>query len=233
MGVSGFYRYLAQKYPRAIVDVVDNDFDTPPTPAESDYDNLLLDFNGVVHVCTHPEGELAPPTELEMFARIDEYVDKLVAVVRPRELIYVAIDGCAPRAKMRQQRTRRYSSARDVRQQDAAREMISLEWKSRGLDTPEEVPTWDSNAITPGTFFMHRLQEHMQSYIANRLDSHALWKGLRVIFSDASVPGEAEHKLMDFIRAEQKRSNYKPTHYCLQGMDAGRGLVYIYRSSTI
>jgi 5'-3' exoribonuclease 2 len=39
--------------------------------------------------------------------------------------------------------------------------------------------------------------------------------------SDASVPGEGEHKIIDFIRRQQKSPNYNPNiSHCIAGPDA-------------
>ena len=60
---------------------------------------------------------------------------------------------------------------------------------------------FDSNVITPGTEFMHRLSISLKSYILERGNSDPTWTNLSVVFSDAFVPGEGEHKILDFIRS--------------------------------
>jgi 5'-3' exoribonuclease 2 len=50
---------------------------------------------------------------------------------------------------------------------------------------------------------MERLSNALQLFVLERLQRDDLWKGIKVIFSDASIPGEGEHKMLDFIRGQR------------------------------
>uniref|UniRef100_A0A8C1JAR7 5'-3' exoribonuclease n=1 Tax=Cyprinus carpio TaxID=7962 RepID=A0A8C1JAR7_CYPCA len=219
MGVPAFFRWLSRKYPSIIVHCLEekakeyNGIKIPvdtskPNPNEVEFDNLYLDMNGIIHPCTHPEDKPAPKNEDEMMVAIFEYIDRLFNIVRPRRVLYMAIDGVAPRAKMNQQRSRRFRASKEgvelVEEKNKMREEVI---QRGGYLPPEEIKErFDSNCITPGTEFMDNLAKCLRYYIADRLTNDPGWHNITVFLSDASVPGEGEHKIMDFIRRQRGRA---------------------------
>ncbi|KAG6880404.1 hypothetical protein C0992_000006 [Termitomyces sp. T32_za158] len=184
-----------------------------PNPNGVEFDNLYLDMNGIVHPCTHPEGKPAPETEEEMMVEVFKYTERVVNMVRPRRLLFMAIDGVAPRAKMNQQRSRRFRSSQEAKEKEEARKESVALWEAMGKEVSEEEKnkvSWDSNAITPGTPFMTLLASSLRYWVVKKLNTDPGWKTMQVIISDASVPGEGEHKIMDFIRRQRVNPGYNP-----------------------
>lgn len=237
MGVPAFFRWLCKKYPSIVVqcneekakkDTTTDEkipVDTSqPNPNGVEFDNLYLDMNGIIHPCTHPEDRPAPKNEDEMMLIIFEFIDRIFAIVRPRKLLYMAIDGVAPRAKMNQQRSRRFRAAKEAYEKTLEIKRLKEQILSNGGQVPPDVPhsdKFDSNCITPGTPFMHKLAECLRYYVHERLNSDPGWANLTVVLSDANVPGEGEHKIMDYIRRQRANPDHDPnTHHVLCGADA-------------
>ena len=102
MGVPALFRWLTKKYPKIITPVIEEqpyEIDgvqypvdtTASNPNGEEMDNLYLDFNGIVHPCSHPEDKPPPSTESEMMLEIFKYTDRVVNMVRPRKLLMIAI----------------------------------------------------------------------------------------------------------------------------------------------
>jgi 5'-3' exoribonuclease 2 len=90
-----------------------------------------------------------------MMILIFEFIDKIFSIVRPRKLLYMAIDGVAPRAKMNQQRSRRFRAAKDNFEKASEIKRIKEQIIANGGTVPPDVPhseKFDSNCITPVSF---------------------------------------------------------------------------------
>ena len=141
------------------------------------------------------------------------YIEHLFAKIKPKKVFFLAVDGVAPRAKMNQQRSRRFRTAQE------AKETLEKAIK-RGEEIPESAP-FDSNCITPGTAFMQSVSVHLHYFIAKKVSEDANWRNVQVILSGHDVPGEGEHKIMEFIRTVRAQPGYDPnTRHCLYGLDA-------------
>jgi len=273
----------------------------------------------------------------EIFRNVCYYIDRVVTdIARPKELVYMAIDGVAPRAKMNQQRSRRYRSGKEreiesiyygaymqkKREEEEKLERRGEKMKNEGdsihgsypslgeevygadawhlnldkdivgnnntnvdkahnnaaknikkqkqqinkdmeemeptrlagtFETSEETKGKDefdldydaylelkdedessysenntdnnnnafhSNNITPGTQFFDECTQHLEHFVKYKLHTDPRWKHLTIIFSGPNVPGEGEHKIMDFLRHEKTKHDYNPnTRHCLFGQD--------------
>lgn len=145
------------------------------------FDNMYLDMNGIIHVCSHPDDSNVHfrITEEQIFRDIFHYIDTLFRLIQPQKLFFMAVDGVAPRAKMNQQRGRRFRSAKE------ATDLIEKA-RQKGETLPTE-SRFDSNCITPGTAFMARLQEALKHFVKTKLTTDASWQKCRFILSGHEV----------------------------------------------
>ncbi|KAL2197261.1 exoribonuclease 2 [Corynascus similis CBS 632.67] len=244
MGIPAAFRWLSTKYPKIISPVVEEKplvledgsvvpvDATQPNPNGEEFDNLYLDMNGIVHPCSHPEDKPAPRDEEEMMIEVFKYTERVFNMVRPRKLLMIAVgkllDGVAPRAKMNQQRSRRFRAAQDAKEKEEDKQqllkMLRKENGSKDKEEPIEVvvkKAFDSNSITPGTPFMDILAASLRYWCAYKLNTDPAWAKIKVIISDATVPGEGEHKIMEFVRSQRNSPEHDPnTRHVIYGLDA-------------
>lgn len=132
-------------------------------------------------MCSHPDDN--DPhfriTEEKIFKDIFHYIEVLFSMIKPKKVFFMAVDGVAPRAKMNQQRGRRFNSAKDAEKMEEAA-------KKKGEVLPQEA-RFDSNCITPGTVFMARLQEQLQYFVTYKISTDKLWSHCKIILSGHNV----------------------------------------------
>jgi 5'-3' exonuclease len=274
-------------------------------------DRLYLDMNGIIHGCSHnnsdqddedKDGDDAKPTAQisneEIFRNVCYYLDRVIGdMVQPQEVVYMAIDGVAPRAKLNQQRSRRYRSGqegaietniyeahakavqkkeendsegeddddemawkleRDFHQQ-TTKDAFDIEdgysmeaatttklkddnnadlnlqeispgrfkgkfetnaREAQGGDNDADEGVFHHNVITPGTEFFSEFSKHLEHFVKYKISTDPKWQNLSIIVSGPNVPGEGEHKIMDFIREQKASKDYNPNlRHCIMGQD--------------
>ncbi len=168
-----------------------------------DIEYLFLDYNSMIHPCSQQEintNESLDEKNIEenIILNCLNYTRYIISVIKPKYL-YIMIDGVAPRAKINQQRERRFKSHF---------------FKSLILDSnSENKVNWNSNKITPGTLFMDKLISELQKFKTQMENDN-----LKIIISDSNNCGEGEHKMMKIISNNCKTQLDKKI--CIYGLDA-------------
>ncbi|KAK1656507.1 XRN 5'-3' exonuclease N-terminus-domain-containing protein [Colletotrichum godetiae] len=112
-------------------------------------------------------------------------------------------------------RSRRFRSAQEARKREVSRALKLLKQQNAAKKA------FDSNSITPGTPFMDILASSLRYWCAYKLNTDPAWAKVKIIISDATVPGEGEHKIMSFVRSQRISPDYDPnTRHVIYGLDA-------------
>lgn len=219
MGIPRFYRYMSERYP--LLNQPISDVSLLP-----EFDAFYLDMNGIVHNCTHSDAADDALNSLSLQGQLHgifTYLDRLVThIIKPKKVLYLALDGVAPRAKLNQQRSRRFRAGME-RQEQMEKErymQIKLEDEKNGVRAKVS-NKFDSNCITPGTEFLSTLSQHLVYFVRQKMKTDPLWARLEVFFSGSEVPGEGEHKIVEFIRHRKMAPGYEANlRHCMYGSDA-------------
>lgn len=196
MGIPVYFRHITNKNPDIVVKVKINGVDS-----------LYLDLNCAIHPIVRRVAELGQNVDA-MIEEIIKYIVLLVEYTGVERLLYISIDGSAPRAKMDQQRIRRFKS---IKEKGLVKDM-----KSRN-HVEDNSTEFDTNSITPGTIFMEKLSQGIIAFLEKAKNGQ--FKHLKVIFSDSNCPGEGEHKILAHLR-ENRDDIVKDGKVVVYGLDA-------------
>lgn len=68
---------------------------------------------------------------------------------------------------------------------------------------------------------MAKLTKHLKYFINKKISEDSEWQGLEIVLSGHEVPGEGEHKIMEYIRLAKAQPGYDANiRHCLYGLDA-------------
>lgn len=179
MGISFYFSWLIRHFEKRII--------TERPPFETVH-QLYLDFNCAIHPVARSHVDYSIE---KMCDNIIVYLEYLINYVKPTELVYVAIDGVAPAAKIKQQRLRRYKSIKETYETKMIKQQFGM---------PVANDQKDFNMISPATEFMSILSSKMDLFFRQH-------HSVKVIFSDSSVPSEGEHKILQHIKRQPSDKN--------------------------
>ena len=163
-------------------------------PVRPRFTHFYIDANCIIYNCLASLGSNCSLDEL--LRDVCRYIDLLVHLAKPSEVLLIAVDGPAPLAKCQQQRSRRFVAARD---------------HSGGFDKTQ---------ISVGTEFMERLHEVLVEFIDMKTRTDHIWQKPQVVYSSHRVPGEGEHKVFDLLRVLKEDPDFsKNTTHCVYSPD--------------
>ena len=68
---------------------------------------------------------------------------------------------------------------------------------------------------------MTRLTRQLKYFISKKISEDIDWQGVEIVLSGHEVPGEGEHKIMEYIRLAKAQPEYDANiRHCLYGLDA-------------
>ncbi len=203
MGIPKFFKYIVDRYP------------VIKSHIENAVDNLYFDLNSLIHPCCRESHANYPFNEGKMIELIIERMDYIIDYVKPTKMVFIAIDGVAPFAKIIQQRDRRYKSI----QTEQFKKQTYADYNKAVIttDKKEYRAGWDTNAISPGTEFMRKLSTGIYNHFES-LKKIPKNRGIQYILSDTEVEQEGEQKIVQYIRHYHSALRHK-THV-IYGLDA-------------
>ena len=177
MGVPGFFAWLLKNYDHNQLII---------NSLKMGAHTLYIDANCLFHPQCFKVLDLIKKkmdkTMMEnlMIKRIINYIEFLINFAKPTKLIYIAVDGVAPFAKVSQQRIRRYKSIHDAEIKEEMEKRYNIIKHNK----------WSNIVITPGTEFMEKLHQCLTNHF-KKSKSKAT-----IIYSSYHEPGEGEHKIL-------------------------------------
>lgn len=168
--------------------------------------NFYLDSNSIIYDVVNKMNfdEMTLSIHTSIINNVISKIEYYISIVKPTNMTYIAFDGVAPVAKLKQQRERRYKS---YYQAEIA--------KNTSVSQKTNANPFNMTSITPGTKFMEELNTKIREYFKRKYYKE---NDIKIIFSGSNEEGEGEHKIFEHIRKNGDED--MDAKYLIYGLDA-------------
>lgn len=238
MGIPAYFSYIVKNHVQILLSLLQ-------VKSTTNFEHLYMDCNSIIYDAYHELlKDNKDPSYDTIIDKTIKGIHSIVEVTSPSKTVFIAFDGVAPFAKMKQQKTRRFRSIFDTKSVSLASiactdpPFIENDGGSKnnpGLpgEAPTFRPSWstietpqstkfNTTMITPGTRFMQRLTERIREIIPSQPSIKG--KNPIYIITASDEPGEGEHKMMQHMR---DHPNSKDT-VAIYGLDSDLIMLAIY-----
>jgi 5'-3' exonuclease len=186
MGIPSYFSYIVKNHIEILKRFSKSTF-------EKRVDHLFMDCNSIIYdairsidfnIVTSGQTKVIIDTVIEK-------IDVIVNVIGPQKTVYIAFDGVAPVAKMKQQRERRFKS-------------LYTDRIRKHIFKTNKAESWNTTVITPGTQFMTELGETVKNHYATLSTSTNAIPNMNYIVTTSDDCGEGEHKIYEYIRTSEQ-----------------------------
>jgi 5'-3' exonuclease len=194
MGIPSYFSYIVKNHSNIIQKFCKNKIIV---------NNLYLDCNSIIYDVVHSIdfSKLDDSDVNTIIRNVINKINSYIALIEPKNNVFIAFDGVAPVAKLSQQRERRFKS-------------LYQSQIEKSIFKNTKPDPWNTTAITPGTMFMSKLNEKIRANYLNPAEY-----GIETfIISPSDKYGEGEHKIFDYMRAFP--DYHSKTTTVIYGLDA-------------
>lgn len=165
MGIPKYFSYLLENHSSII------------TSTCNSFDLVLMDCNSVIYdtISKHPLIQDNNEIITLVISQLRSYIERFTTEDNKNVVFYMAFDGMACRAKIEQQRSRRFKSY----------------FIESSLPSKKNKTSFPTIHISPFTDFMNLLNKRLYTELAKK----------SVIISGADIAGEGEQKLFSYLRS--------------------------------
>jgi 5'-3' exonuclease len=193
MGIPAYFSYIIKSHVHVLLSAI---------TIQQQYgilNHLFMDCNSIVYDVYHEllKNNSDPSFEMIVDGVLDN-IQQIIQSISPNKSVYIAFDGVAPMAKMKQQKMRR------LRSSIAQKSNTSL--------------LFHTNMITPGTEFMKYLSQRIPEILSK------ISTNIQIVISTSNEPGEGEHKMMEYIRSYP----YRHDTAAIYGLDSDLIMLALY-----